>query len=359
MDPVSLADDIRRRLFVLVFVAVVIPIVVGFAVTDVLERDLLDAAVEGSFGLLLIALTILLLHLPKPKAVYYIVITALSALLIYLVVDPVEGASRLYWCFVYTPVVSFTIGRWGGTVFGVALLAVLVLVHSDMVPAGPAISQAVFLRFATAYVMLGILVHIAEYARERTHSTLAWEHNKLQVAHEEIRRLSITDQLTKLYNRQYLSERLPAEIERALRYERSLSIMLADADHFKAINDTFGHQAGDALLRLVAANLASSLRHDVDWIARYGGEEFLIVLPETELDGAMAAAERLREAVASAQVEWNGRKLSCTTSVGVAALRPDRPTSEKLIHAADRSLYMAKSQGRNCVVCGELFGQPG
>jgi diguanylate cyclase (GGDEF)-like protein len=298
-----------------VFVAVVIPIVAGFAVTDVLERDLLDAAVEGGFGLLLIALTVLLLHLRKPEVVYYIVITALSALLIYLVVDPEEGASRLYWCFVYTPVVSFTIGRWGGAVFGAGLLAVLVLLHSDVVAAGPVLSQAVFLRFVATYVILGILVHIAEYARERTYSTLAWEHNQLQVAHEEIRRLSI--------------------------------------------NDTFGHQAGDALLRLVAATLSGSMRHDIDWIARYGGEGFLIVLPETELDRAMAVAERAREAVASAQVEWRGAMLSCTASLGVAALWPDRPTSEKLIHAADRSLYLAKSRGRNSVVCGERSGPPG
>jgi diguanylate cyclase (GGDEF)-like protein len=343
----------RRRLFVLVFVVVIIPIVVAFAVADVVQRDLLDAIVEGAFGLLLTVMAILLLHLPKPHVVYHIVIAALSALLIYLVFDPVEGASRLYWCFLYTPVVSFTLGRRSGTILGAGLLAVIILLQTGVLGADPVVGDALFLRFAATYIVLGILVHVAEYARQRTHHTLALEHRDLHAAHEEIRRLSITDQLTKVYNRLYVSERLPAEVERATRYKHPLSLIITDIDHFKSVNDTFGHQAGDALLRLIAATLSDSLRNDIDWVARYGGEEFLMVLPETGLNEAMKVAERLRTAVASARVDWEGTQLACTASFGVAALTADQTTVEKLFQVADRSLYLAKHRGRNRVVSGE------
>ena len=356
LDPVSLADDLRRRLFVLVFVVVIIPIVASFAIMDVVQGDVLDAVVEGAFGLVLILLTILLLHLPKPQLVYCIVIAALTALLIYLVFDPVEGVARLYWCFLYIPLVSFTLGRWSGTILGAALLTVIILLQTEVLGAGPVVGDALFLRFAVTYVVLGILLHVAEYARQRTHQTLALEHRELHAAHEEIRRLSITDQLTKVYNRQYFSERLPAEIERATRYNHPLSIIVTDIDHFKSVNDNFGHQAGDALLRLIADSLSSSLRSDIDWIARYGGEEFLIVLPETGSNEAMKVAERLRAAVESARVDWDGTQLACTASFGVAALTADRATVERLFQAADRCLYRAKHRGRNCVVSDELSG---
>ena len=116
----------------------------------------------------------------------------------------------------------------------------------------------------------------------------------LKKANEEIRTLSITDSLTGIYNRGYLNERLPQEIKRSIRYKRSLSLILCDIDHFKSVNDNFGHVAGDTILKGFVDCITASIRDQIDWSARYGGEEFLVVLPETDFLGARHLAERLR-----------------------------------------------------------------
>lgn len=166
---------------------------------------------------------------------------------------------------------------------------------------------------------------------------------------EEIHRLSMTDALTGAFNRRSIDERLPSEVERAHRYERPLSVMFVDLDHFKQINDSHGHPVGDAVLRHMAQTMRQSLRGGVDWMARYGGEEFLIVLPETELASAVAAAERLREHLALEPVVCGeGLNLRVTSSFGVTACRPDED-SEALLARADALLYDAKLGGRNRV----------
>lgn len=235
------------------------------------------------------------------------------------------------------------------------------VVRSGLVPGGLVIGDEQFFRFNMSFLILAGVVHIAEYARERTNNSLLREHLELQKAHEElglaneqIRRLSITDALTGAYNRQFLDDRLPAEIERARRYRHDLAAVICDIDHFKAFNDTFGHQAGDALLRRFAETLSHSIRHEIDWVARYGGEEFLIVLPETGLESALVVAERLRSRAALLEVEWKAKALNCTASFGVAALGDPGWDADKLVRAADRSLYLAKERGRNCVVAGAL-----
>jgi two-component system cell cycle response regulator len=121
----------------------------------------------------------------------------------------------------------------------------------------------------------------------------------LRAANSRIHLLSITDPLTATFNRRYLMERLPQEIERACRYTRPLSVVLCDADHFKQVNDTHGHQVGDDVLKGFAKLLTSSSREGIDWVVRYGGEEFLIVLPETHLKDAIDFAEKMRVAIAA------------------------------------------------------------
>lgn len=166
---------------------------------------------------------------------------------------------------------------------------------------------------------------------------------------EEIHRLSMTDALTGAYNRRSIEERLPSEVERAHRYGRPLAVMFVDLDHFKQINDSHGHPVGDTVLREMAMSMRQLLRNSVDWIARYGGEEFLIVLPETELEEAVAAAQRLREHLASQPVSCaDGLSLRITSSFGVTVCRPGED-SEALLARADALLYEAKLGGRNRV----------
>jgi len=180
----------------------------------------------------------------------------------------------------------------------------------------------------------------------------------LKDAYEKIRILSITDKLTGCYNRTYMDEYLAKEIARSTRYNRPVSLMMADIDHFKRVNDTYGHQAGDLILKNFVASIREGLRKDVDWIARYGGEEFLMVLPETDLENALLSAERLRGIVSKCVTEYEGHEICITASFGVVGFKPSKKhisiPYEAIIDQADKSLYQAKNEGRNRVK-GQLF----
>lgn len=173
----------------------------------------------------------------------------------------------------------------------------------------------------------------------------------LRKRNQEIALLSITDPLTRIFNRGYINDHLPIAFKRAARYHQPLSIIIADIDHFKVVNDTYGHQAGDKILIKFAAALKETLRTDIDWVARYGGEEFLVTLPETDLEGAKTVAERLRELTAELSIDTGDKQIKITASFGVATLSQDSDmkmlNTDELIKTADRCLYEAKEKGRN------------
>ncbi len=177
--------------------------------------------------------------------------------------------------------------------------------------------------------------------------------------YEEKKALSITDALTGSFNRAYLTEHLPQEIKRAVRYTHPLSLVLCDIDHFKAVNDNYGHLTGDRVLREFAHCLKELIRSDVDWLARYGGEEFALVLPETNVERAIKQAERLRRNVAKRTIESNGKKLTITASFGVTgfdvAVSEEMITQEAVIGCADRFMYQAKQAGRDRVMGGPFM----
>jgi two-component system cell cycle response regulator len=162
--------------------------------------------------------------------------------------------------------------------------------------------------------------------------------------------LATTDPLTRVLNRRALLDRLTAEVDRARRFSSSLSLLLLDVDHFKQINDTAGHLAGDSVLRQLGALLEDAIRK-VDIVARYGGEEFVAILPETALDGGVTFAERLRERIAAKAFDVGAEHpVHLTVSVGIATFPSPRVAStEDLFARADEALYRAKSGGRNQV----------
>ncbi len=176
------------------------------------------------------------------------------------------------------------------------------------------------------------------------------EHS-LRAANQRNRILSITDALTGAYNRRYLMEQLPRELERCRRYAYPLSVLMCDVDHFKKINDVRGHAAGDEVLQQFAARTQKSIRSTSDWVARYGGEEFLVVLPETPHDGALHVAEKLRDLIAATPFPTRNGDCAVTASFGVASTGPNGPDIslkvDKLIRAADECLYQSKQNGRN------------
>jgi two-component system cell cycle response regulator len=166
-----------------------------------------------------------------------------------------------------------------------------------------------------------------------------------------LEKLATTDPLTGVLNRRALTDRLAGELDRARRYDLVLTLLMIDLDHFKSINDTYGHLVGDEVLREVSAILQREVR-TVDLVARYGGEEFVVVLPETGEDGANTFAERVRQRIAEHRVVTGdgGKPLSVTVSIGVAAFpSPGIGETDDLVARADEALYRAKAQGRNRV----------
>lgn len=193
-------------------------------------------------------------------------------------------------------------------------------------------------------------------ARIKTCMRILELEKSLKQANENIRILSITDPLTKCYNRGYITERLPQEIQRARRYKRALSMILCDIDHFKKINDGHGHQVGDQVLIEFVHSINKAIRQDVDWIARYGGEEFLIVLPETHPENACILADRLRSTISAHNFVFQEKAIHITSSFGISGFNsatPDENISpEAMINIADKCLYQCKLEGRNRVKAG-------
>lgn len=167
--------------------------------------------------------------------------------------------------------------------------------------------------------------------------------------HEVAQQASITDELTGLWNHRYFRQRAEEEVERASRFGHELALALLDIDRFKDVNDRFGHPAGDAVLFEVSRRVTEQVR-EVDTVARYGGEEIVLVLPETDLDGAHRTAERVRDMVSASSIEADGHDLTVTVSIGVAVYPRHGGTVEDLVRQADRALYSAKAAGRDRVM---------
>jgi diguanylate cyclase (GGDEF)-like protein len=169
----------------------------------------------------------------------------------------------------------------------------------------------------------------------------------LREAMSKLQEASDRDGLTGIFNRRFIEKSLAVALSRARRYGERLALILTDIDHFKQVNDQYGHLAGDETIRRVCQVLADNLRTS-DLLGRYGGEEFLVLMPQTGGDDAMVVAERLRRMVENTPVAYNDLTLRVTISLGVTELRADTKNYEQMIHEADKALYLSKVSGRNC-----------
>jgi two-component system, cell cycle response regulator len=172
---------------------------------------------------------------------------------------------------------------------------------------------------------------------------------------QKLLQLATRDPLTGLFNRGYVDDRLAIELSRAGRYGTSLTVAVIDADHFKALNDTHGHLAGDQVLRKIGAMLRASFRQS-DTAGRYGGEEFVVILPETDIDAARQKLESLRESMASMPfaLSARGEKIKMTISAGLASFPQDGENAIQLFAVADERMFQAKRGGRNRIVAGPV-----
>jgi two-component system cell cycle response regulator len=185
----------------------------------------------------------------------------------------------------------------------------------------------------------------------------------LRITLTENRKLSATDDLTKVASRRFFGKQFPREVDRAARYGRALSLILCDIDNFKKINDTLGHAAGDDILKQFGPRLMRQLRKGIDWVARIGGEEFAIVMPETPYEAALEVARKLRAAVGGPAFKASAKYLQVTASFGLCGMDKvpvgEARLAERVLKVADAALYRSKNDGRNRVTAAILKGGGG
>lgn len=211
-------------------------------------------------------------------------------------------------------------------------------------------------RFAAQHEAL----RVQREANEQLEAKVAERTLELVQANDKLRELSAIDGLTHVKNRLWFNEAIASEWRKGCREIKEMGLMMIDVDHFKRINDSYGHPCGDACLQHMAAILRDLARREGDEVARYGGEEFVILLPSTSLEGCVDLAERVRRALPAMPLQWGDSEIAFTISVGVAACQPQADRSfDDLIKAADQALYQAKASGRNCVVAAPSGNQEG
>lgn len=239
-------------------------------------------------------------------------------------------------------VVAFIPNRWLSIYFNLCMLmpsAVPMFIYKSNV------HLATLIAFFSVYLMI-----IAFRGNREYWDALENEH-LLEVKSDELARLSNTDVMTGLYNRRYFDQALELEWKRSGRNKSILSVIIFDIDHFKNINDTFGHQAGDKYLRKMAPALDAVFKRDYDIVARYGGEEFIVLLPGISAENSRQLAEQVRKNIESLIVRYQGKKITTTVSAGIMCCVPDYNTSsDYIVSCADKALYEAKQTGRNMVV---------
>ncbi len=175
-------------------------------------------------------------------------------------------------------------------------------------------------------------------------------HAAIAIENAELYRAGICDKMSNLYNHEFFIVQLEKELQRSNRYNHSLSIIIFDIDHFKKINDTYGHQFGDQVIIKIASLIKNSCRENIDLACRYGGEEFTLILPETEKENAIVLAERIRQKIKQLSIPFKGKDIELTVSAGVSSNDEDNPENrDEFIKMADSALYYSKNNGRDKV----------
>ncbi|MFH1980922.1 MAG: GGDEF domain-containing protein [Pseudomonadota bacterium] len=355
-------EEQRKRLLYFFVSVMAIPTLSAFAALHFYQHDYVEASIETLVVINLFYSIFSLRGMNSGRVVFTVTVAGVSLLFVFLLFQGGDHGSKMLWMYIFPLVAFFLLGRKGGFHWTLGLFAVfcaVLFIPQSLISVYP-YPAAVKIRFLVTFVFVSTMAMIFESVRQHfqlgmecKHVDLVREKQKLAEANRQIRNISIKDPLTGAFNRLYLDERLPIELKRGRRYGHALTVILCDLDHFKAINDSYGHQAGDKVLQQTVSTIVGGLRSGIDWVARYGGEEFVVVLPETGAAAGKAVAERLRQRIAETPVQIQETAVVVTASFGVSALESAADEtdvlSEALLRIADQHLYMAKQDGRNCV----------
>ena len=267
----------------------------------------------------------------------------LMALVLYLIMSGGNNNTGPLWMYIVAPVCMFLGGFRRGLIANVLFTFVVafILFWPDSLLLTTAYSYEFKTRLLYSFATIIFLSAFYEYSREQSFVSI----RRLR---DQFERQALHDQLTKLPNRRNLTEQLKHEYQRTLRSKAPFAVLLADVDYFKRINDDFGHDAGDEVLRVLAKRFKQAIRKQ-DIVARWGGEEFIFLLPDTNLSAAADVAEKVRRITGVEPVWQQQRPISVSISIGVAEVNPN-VSVEEAINLADKRLYVAKQNGRDEVV---------
>lgn len=293
---------------------------------------------------LLLANVMLYRWLQHLKLMQGLFILLISVLLGFILINGLEQGNSILWFYVFPPMVFFISSPRAGTIVcAVAILFITLLVS----PLGPRYTPVYEYPAIFSLMLLLTLtcVMVFSYVLDRSRRQHA---QRLRDMAEEFEHAAKHDALTSLYNRGEGTHRLAGEYARFERSHQMFSVILIDIDHFKRINDTFGHDCGDQVIQEVSRRLVAGCRQ-MDMVARWGGEEFLLMLPEADSEAAINTAERIRQLMTRTPIRANAQALEVTCSFGIAQIR-DGDSVQALLQRADERLYQAKTSGRNRIV---------
>lgn len=267
----------------------------------------------------------------------------LMVLTLFLVISGGNSNTGPLWLYLVPPVCMFLGGFRRGLIHTIAFtlcIAIVLFFPNDSLLL-TTYSYEFKSRLLYSFMTIIFLSAFYEYSREQSYASV-------ERLRDEFENQALHDQLTNLPNRRHINEQLKHEYQRTVRSKESFSVLLADVDRFKQINDQYGHDAGDQVLRSLSERFKQSIRKQ-DLVARWGGEEFLFLLPSTQAHNAEEVANKIRESVAAQPIWQNQRPVNVTISIGVAEITSD-DSIDQAINLADKRLYIAKQEGRNMVV---------
>lgn len=326
----------HRRLLLLMLITISLAASIWFVVVNLQIQQPFLAGVQALLAVHLSVLLYLSWRRPFSITRAMLFLAPLFAVMAFAMSVPTGSYSVFVWIFLMPVLSYFLLGRVRGLTVALIFVVVSLLVLIARFAADPDVLTPVNIsNIGICLVSIWLVTHLYERDREYVTARLS--------------ELATTDALTGLHNRRQLDEIFPQLTGAAARQNEPVGVIVMDLDHFKPVNDSFGHDAGDRVLTHVSQLMRSSLRQ-ADWAFRTGGEEFVVAMPATDREGTIRVAEALRRNIADAPFAWNGENIPVTASFGISIFPEDGEHLERLFSVADRRMYAAKQAGRNRVV---------
>jgi diguanylate cyclase (GGDEF)-like protein len=343
-SPTSSLTDLRKRITAVVAILITLTALVFFVVYHIYNQRYLVVALDG-IGL---SLCLLLLFYLRKTANPYLVYLAICGFLMGMFgITTFLGRtdiSYFLWSFVL-PIACFSLlGAIRGVV--VTMLFLLISLFLMTAPENIMLSEPYNSSVVSRYCVIYLIITLASYYYESSQKMMFMQIQKEKNKYERDSKL---DPLTEIFNRREMLARMQIEQKRQLRHGDPFTLIIGDIDNFKNVNDTFGHEQGDHVLKMLARIMKDQIRN-IDCICRWGGEEFLIMLVETDLDNGQNVAERIRKNIETAEFEFKNLKIAVTITCGLSAHHGSDDTIESCIKRADQALYRGKTQGKNRIV---------